>query len=533
MYETFFSLASRPFAAVAAPERYIPTQSLEQARSTLFRVIERSEGPGLVIGPSGTGKSLLCQLLVQQFRSRFLIALLSSARLCTRRALLQNILFELRLPYRDMDESELRLSLVDHLQPDGGNAGLLLVIDEAHTLPLRLWEEIRLITNLVRDGQPRVRLIMAGNMALEERLANPKLDSLQQRIAARCYLQPMTRDETIHFVQEQLRRAGAEPDQILTAAALKAIHTATDGIPRLVNQVCDHALLLAALGGHKQLGAEGIQEAWADLQQLPIPVREPALPLPGASATPPAGVVEFGQLDQSAQPGEPINAAVTQVGPFRSQEGDAAIEQLDAIDGNLAALRETGAEFAAEPAPTRGERDDFSPVDESNTEVELIFHSAHDPFGGDWQEEEVIIDRYAMLEEARLRRLASEEGRDIGAALYAASPPPKPKLARTPDCDSPEEQVAATVTQLAADIAPFDPASDPLLPEEPSDGPANPGTAAAPVARRAGMSLRDLAGDDRDIIVVQPSPPRAAPAPEPSPPKRREYKQLFSNLRKR
>jgi hypothetical protein len=444
-----------------------------------------------------------------------------------------------------MDESELRLSLVDHLQPrDGGNAGLLLLIDEAHTLPLRLWEEIRLITNLVRDGQPRVRLVMAGGMALEERLANPKLDSLQQRIAARCYLQPMNRDETIHFVQEQLKRAGADPDQLFTAAALKAIHTATDGIPRLVNQVCDHALLLAALGGHKQLGADGIQEAWGDLQQLPVPVREPARPLASPSQSPQQSVVEFGQLDDSSepggsgQPGESASTAVTQVGPFRSQEGDAAIEKLDAIDDGLDALREEGAEFAVEPLPKEGEPDDFAPVDASATEVELIFHTAHDPFGGDWQEEEVIIDRYAMLEEARLRRFSSQEGRDIGAALYAASPPPKPKLARTPetelaDRDSPEEQVSVAVTQLATDIAPFDPASDPLLPEEPVAASVTMAAEETQAPRRAGISLRDLAGDDRDIIVVQESPARSAARPPESPPKPREYRQLFSNLRKR
>ena len=560
MYEAFFCLTHRPFAAALAAERYIPTQSLEQARTNLVRVIDRAEGPGLVVGPAGTGKSLLCQLLAQHFRGRFLVALLASARLSSRRALLQNILFELKLPYRDLDESELRLSLVDHLEPrTGGHDGLLLLVDEAHTLPLRLWEEIRLITNLIRDGQPRLRLVMAGGMAMEERLANPKLDSFQQRIAARCYLQSMNRDETIYYVQEQLRRAGADPAQLFTEPALKAIHTASDGIPRLVNQVCDHALMLAALGGHKQLGVDGIQEAWADLQQLPVPWREPAgSPTAQPAAAHPAGnepaVVEFGQLDEN------INTAVTQVGPFRSIEAASADVQLDTIEDGLSALREDSAtedsatipaEFTAEPRSKEGEPDDFSPVDESATEVELIFHSAHDPFGGDWQEEEVIIDRYAMLEETRLRRVASDEGRQIGAALYAASPPPRPKLAETPeDAEeaSPEHQLTATVSELQAELAAFDPASDPLLPEEPSaelaiaaqvtipaGGIAAEGTstAASGAARRAGISLRDLAGDDRDIIVVEdklPPPPATPPAANP---KRREYRQLFSTLRKR
>jgi type II secretory pathway predicted ATPase ExeA len=517
MYERFFRLSSRPFAAAPSAAGYLPTASLEQARTTLVRLIDRAEGPGLIVGPAGTGKTLLCQLLAQQFRGRFLVALLAAARLSTRRALLQNILFELKLPYRDMDDGELRLSLIDHLEPrSGGNDGLLLVVDEAHTLPLRLLEEIRLITNLVRDGQPRVRLVLAGGMAIEERLANPKLESFHQRIAARCYLQPMSRDETIFYVQEQVRRAGGT-SELFTDQALRAIHTATDGIPRLVNQLCDHALLLAALGGHRQLAPHGIEEAWADLQQLPVPWREPAV---AAGAAPPASSIEFGQLDP------PSSAAVTQVGPFRSEEGMAAAARLDAIESGIQTLRtEDGASALAELS-SAGEAGSFAPADEGATEVELIFHSAHDPFGGGWEEEEVVIDRYAQLDGARLKRVASQEGRDLAAALGAAASPPAPKLADfTPPADSPDRD--AEPIRPAAALAEFDPASDPLLPEEP----------AAPIQpRRAVVSLREFSGDDRDMIVVaedQPSTPAPPSSQPPSRPKRQTYRQLFSTLRKK
>src|SRR5437867_4976470 len=198
MYESHFLLSHRPFTPAPNAEAYIPTGSLEQTRQTLIRCIERAEGPGLIIGPAGTGKSLLCGVLAAHFRGNLQVAYLAGARLCTRRSLLQNILFELKLPYRDMDEGELRLSLVDHLEPRAsGPDGLLLLVDEAHSLPLRLLEEVRLLTNVVRDGQSRVRLVLAGNMALEERLTSPKLESFHQRIAGRCYLQPLGRDETI------------------------------------------------------------------------------------------------------------------------------------------------------------------------------------------------------------------------------------------------------------------------------------------------------------------------------------------------
>src|SRR5688500_18751927 len=199
MYERHFRLSQRPFAPAPQPDWYIAVGAIEHARLTLSRLIERSEGPGLVVGPAGSGKSLLCQTLAKQFRGRLHVALLGNVRLATRKALLQNILFELKLPYREMDEGELRMSLIDHLEKPGASDGLLLVVDEAQTLPLRLFEEIRLLTNLVQNGQSRVRLVLAGSMALEERLASPKLESFHQRIAARCYLQSLNREETASY----------------------------------------------------------------------------------------------------------------------------------------------------------------------------------------------------------------------------------------------------------------------------------------------------------------------------------------------
>ena len=194
MYESFFQLSARPFAAAPQVDRYFPAHAIENARQTLTRVIERAEGAGLVVGPTGTGKSLLLQVLAEQFRDRFDVALLANGHLTTRRALLQAISFELGLPYRGLEEGELRLSLIDHLAPGTRcPQGMLLLLDEAHRLPLRLMEEVRMITNLVRNGQPRVRLVLAGSVALEERFARPDLESFSQRLSARCYLETLDR----------------------------------------------------------------------------------------------------------------------------------------------------------------------------------------------------------------------------------------------------------------------------------------------------------------------------------------------------
>ena len=168
-----------------------------------------AKGSAVVLGPSGIGKTLLCQMLAEQFRDTLRTAVLSKGQLTTRRAILQAILYELKQPYRGMDESELRLALVDYItRSEECRAGVLLVVDEAHRLSLRLLDEIRMLTDLASEGQPRVRLILAGTDALEERLASPKLESLNQRIVARRDLEPLGRSETEQYIHAQLAAVG-------------------------------------------------------------------------------------------------------------------------------------------------------------------------------------------------------------------------------------------------------------------------------------------------------------------------------------
>jgi type II secretory pathway predicted ATPase ExeA len=292
MYESFFQFHTRPFPCTPRTDLYFPAASIEHAHYTLARLIERAEGPGLLIGGPGTGKTLVCQMLEDRFRQSFHIVMLNSAQLTTQRALLQHILFELELAYRGLDEGELLLSLMEFLQPGKSpKAGLLLLVDEAHTLPAPVLEGLRTITNVTRNGQPRVRLVLAGGPQLEERFAHPELDCFNQRLAARCYLQPLNYDETCAYVRSQIAKAGAPPDRVIAHDAWQPIYHATDGIPRLINQICDHALMLACMTQRGQLDGRMIDDAWADLQQLPTPWEPTGGESPAAT-----GVIEFGGL---------------------------------------------------------------------------------------------------------------------------------------------------------------------------------------------------------------------------------------------
>jgi type II secretory pathway predicted ATPase ExeA len=503
MYESHFHLQTRPFVAAPLVENYVPAQAMEQARQSLIRCVERAEGPGLIVGPTGSGKSLLSLLVADHFRrEQFQVAMLASARLSTRRALLQNILFELHLPYRGMEEGELRLSLIDHLEPRGsGLAGLLLVLDEAHRLPIRLLEEIRLISNFIRDGQPRVRLVLAGSAELEERLASPKLESLQQRIASRCYLQSLGREETSQFIRQQLERAGGNGN-IFTSDALRAVYSATDGIPRLVNQVCDHALVLAALSGELQISAAAVGEAWSDLQQLPAPWQMATPKDNEATST----AIEFGQLSDE-------ESAAVQPESEHSSTNSRVELTLDRIDQTLGALDSAdGIEFST-LGDLYEDAQEFEPVGDANTQVELSFLTPANPFGEGFDEEEVVVDRYATMAANHVSDLIDQQdGTDEIADQILALARQTAEIAQAGAETAEQTVIDLDISEPAETPEPlrvhvegretrssFDPASDPVLPEEPS------------------VSRRDV-------------PRRESPAPRP---KRREYRTLFSTLRNR
>jgi type II secretory pathway predicted ATPase ExeA len=484
MYEDFFKLQSRPFLATPLPSRYFPCTVAENARKTLARCIDRGEGAGLIVSPTGMGKTLLCLLLAERFQSRFSVVLLSSGRLGTRQALLQAILYELGLPYRGMDEGELRLSLLDHLEPTGtGDEGLLLLIDEAHTLPWRLLEEVRMITNLIRDGQPRVRVVLAGNASLEERFASPKLTSFSQRVAARCYLEPLDSAETSAYVQAQISGVGGDPAQIFDEDALRSVYRASDGIPRLINQVCDHALILASLGGLRRLTSEALEEAWADLQQLPTPWNTAQAKSDGGSQ-----VVEFGGLDESKY--DMPEAIPFRAPPQQSLHVTGSADPLDLIEDQLSKIDD-----AFQPAGTIG------------SQIELDFPEFGDPFNEEFAEEEVVLDRYSSDVEifADVPRVSSRDGQPFGSLVGAAAWSPKRADGTA------HHRTEGSVQE-----------------------PLNSSSALAITGRESAMLSGLVApAEDLAMIVIEDDIPRGGSATRaPGQVRRFEYRQLFAKLRR-
>ncbi|MBX3413846.1 MAG: AAA family ATPase [Pirellulales bacterium] len=510
MFEKFFQLTRRPFAAAPEPEFYFPAAAIEEARHTLARSIERAEGTGLLIGSTGTGKSLLCRSLAEQFRGQLEVALLAGAQLATRRALLQAVLFELSLPYRGMDEGELRLQLIDHLtRRNESTPGLLLIVDEAQTLPQRLLEELRLITNIVRQGELRVRLVVAGGPALEERFATPQLESFSQRIAARCYLRPFVHAETLGYVAHQIERSGGDSARIFEPDALDAIHRATDGIPRLVNQLCDHALVLAYTAGVKKLDAKGIEEAWADLQQLPLPWREMAAASQESATREAADVIEFGGLEDDFE-FEPAHADGATI---HAPTGDYAetVAHLEQLETHVDAMA-----------------DEFRPVGSIRPEVEFVLPELIRSQDQAFDEEEVILDRYAELDAtswAGLPQVSSREGRELSRLLE--------RYARRTEMPLRQEPRRAKKTASRPPADAVEPPARHLgsVAEAPLAEPAKARVIALPPQEPA---VHATPAEEADLIVVEEdaAAEEVAISRPIAPVRRQEFRQLFARLRR-
>lgn len=486
--------SSRPFLAAPRVDFYHPAKMVDAALHGLDRLVRRAEGIGLVVGPPGTGKSLLLAKVAESVREDFDVALLSGARICTRRALWQSILAEIGEPYRGIDEAELRIGVVERIRGLAATgSGLVVLVDEAHTLPTRLIEELRLLTN-IPTPMPSVHIVLAGTSELEEILGSPKMESLSQRIGARFYLEPLDHAETAAYVRTQMKTASLDWDAQFEPGSDDAVFTASDGVPRLVNQICDQALVLVSQAGRKRVAPADIAAAWQEIQRLPAPA---ALAQGGAAARPAAeeislahgghhagiespadlaagafatggfetsdmGVIEFGSFDQPAF--AEAGGAITD---------DLAADDLGADDTMLEQrpVDERGAGRRAVESSSAGASGGVADTDPwHGPEVELVFDPYADPFEEYFEQEERVVERFVMRgpdDFSAHSHVASREGlsmaRQLDSFEQAHPPAPRPIVERSivprPVVEQPlavAEPTATAVVESPADDADLD-----------------------------------------------------------------------------
>ena len=242
----YFGLKKRPFIAEPVPEAYCAFGDMESARIQISRCVERQEGVALVSGLSGMGKTLLCRTLQKQFQDRMGSVLLNGKNLTHPHVFFETLLSRFRAPFEAGNLTSMRETLVSLLGTSKQfRGGLLLLIDDAQAAPAEVFEEIRQLLDLTNSPEPGVRVVLFGDTGLEEKLTFPQLESFSQRITLRCFLESLNRDETAAFLQEELAQAG-DTKGLFSREVCREIFRFADGQPRLINQLADHVLVLAA-----------------------------------------------------------------------------------------------------------------------------------------------------------------------------------------------------------------------------------------------------------------------------------------------
>ncbi len=285
MYEPYYGLTDRPFELTANPRFLLLTPTHREALNTLDYGITARKGITLLIGEAGTGKTTIVRKALALKHAAGSggttadwFVYLNNPRL-TRSEFLQLLAARFELGAEAAGSKAEFLHALEMTLRDRAEHRVLtvLLIDEAQSLPDELLEEVRLLTNIETDDDKLLQLVLSGQPELADRLNQPGLRQLKQRVALRCRLAPLTLRETAAYIAGRLRLAGGDAGRIFTRDAIVAVHLASAGVPRTVSVVCDNALLAGYAADECPVGAETVRSACRDLDLAtnPRPVAAP------------------------------------------------------------------------------------------------------------------------------------------------------------------------------------------------------------------------------------------------------------------
>ena len=264
MYTSFFGLGEKPFAITPDPRYLFMSERHAEALAHLLYGINEAGGFIQLTGEVGTGKTTVVRSLLERMPGHADVAVILNPQLTPVEFVL-TICEELGIFMRDDDASSIK-DLVDLLnkrllEAHAKGRRVVVIVDEAQNLTPETLEQVRLLTNLETASQKLLQIILIGQPELREVLARVELRQLAQRITGRYHLDPLSRAETAAYVNHRLKVAGSASGEIFSAAALREVHRLSSGIPRIINVICDRALLGAFTQEQHRIGPSLVREA--------------------------------------------------------------------------------------------------------------------------------------------------------------------------------------------------------------------------------------------------------------------------------
>ena len=265
MYLEFLGLREKPFAITADPSFLYLSKNHREALSHMIYGIRDRKGFIEITGDIGTGKTTLCKALLRHLDASTKTALILQPNL-SELQLLQAIVQDFGMnPMRSN-----RLGLFNQLnqfllEETTRGHNIVLVIDEAQNLSLRILEQIRMLSNLETDKDKLIQIILVGQPQLREKLALPALEQLRQRIGVRYHITPLDVDEVRTYIEHRLRVAGSDGTLEWAPDGIEEVYRCSRGIPRLINHICDRSLLACYVFRVRRVDSDIVRRSYQEL----------------------------------------------------------------------------------------------------------------------------------------------------------------------------------------------------------------------------------------------------------------------------
>ena len=268
MYTKFYGLTKEPFENTPNPDFLFLSKNHREVLASLSYTINAAKGFALVVGDIGTGKTTLIHALIKQLDPSFIILNITNPR-TTFDDILHYLGKKIGITAEKADPPETVEVIRNELETlhEKGGKHAVLIVDEAHLLSDEALEDIRLISNIENEERKLIQIVLLGQNELSDKLRKESLRPLQQRLVVTRGLAPLNREETEEYILHRLRVAGKQ-SQLFEKKALSLIWKKSRGIPRLINQICDNAMLIGYAVGARSIGGKIIREVIGDMESV-------------------------------------------------------------------------------------------------------------------------------------------------------------------------------------------------------------------------------------------------------------------------